>query len=77
MSLLPQRRRACGMPRAPGIAQAPPPAAACRACRCRAVPEGQLGVLAVLREGQPQPLHLLHEARKAKGRVQAAVATWR
>ena len=41
------------------------------------MPEGQLGVLAVLREGQPQPLHLLHEARKARGRVQAAAATWR
>lgn len=46
-------------------------------CRCRALPDGQLGVLAVLREGQPQPLHLLEEVRKAQGSMQAAAAVWR
>ncbi|PRW60306.1 heat shock amino-terminal domain [Chlorella sorokiniana] len=44
---------------------------------CRALPAGQLGVLAVVREGQPQPLHLLEEISKAQGSVRAAAAVWR
>lgn len=41
------------------------------------MPDGRLGVLAVLREDQPQPLHLLEEVCKARGSIQAAAAVWR
>ena len=44
---------------------------------CRAVPDGRVGVLALLREGQAQPLTLLDAVLKAQGRVAAAAAVWR
>lgn len=44
---------------------------------CRAVPDGQIGVVALLRDGVAQPLPLLDAVARARGQVQAATAVWR
>jgi len=42
-----------------------------------AVPAGNGALLALLPEGQPQPLELLAAVARARGRLQAAAAVWR
>lgn len=44
---------------------------------CRAVPDGRIGVLALVRPHQEPPPALLDAAHRAQGRVHAAVAVWR
>lgn len=44
---------------------------------CAAMPSGRVGVLALLRPGQQQPLPLLGAVAEARGRLQAAAAVWR